>query len=187
MISAGEERCVVFANEFVEKNRRADARWCAMKARSHSRHAKRLIYDCSGCCRVCSVRGETKRVPLTEGEEETLREYSTRGVEALSHSRLFTDWMESEPRHGWVMCSYCGIPMPAGKVEECVPVSHTRLFQFMHSSCYEKSLVPVWKRQEVDMANKKSSEGDSLSDEPEFPQLPPQVWDLDKPEFSSYD
>eukprot|EP00899_Mesostigma_viride_P018572 jgi/Mesvir1/26716/Mv20493-RA.1 len=125
MTGVREERCVTFSSEFAERNRRAEARWCAMKARSHCRHAKRLIYDHTGSCRPCVVRAETKKVSLTEEEKETLREFESKGVEALKDSRVFTDWMESEPRHGWVMCSFCGIPMPAGKVEECIPMSHT--------------------------------------------------------------
>eukprot|EP00899_Mesostigma_viride_P014847 jgi/Mesvir1/23363/Mv21058-RA.1 len=187
MTGGREDKCSVFSIEFADRNRRADARWCAMKARSHARHAKRLIYDHTGSCRPCVVRAESKRVPLTDEEKETLREYESRGADALKGARVFTDWMEIEPRHGWVMCSFCGIPMPAGKVEESVPVSHTRLYRFMHSACYEKSLVPSWKRRDEDTIPKKTTRCEPASDVPDYPQLPPQVWDLDKPEFSSYD
>eukprot|EP00899_Mesostigma_viride_P009253 jgi/Mesvir1/18329/Mv18482-RA.1 len=191
--SVQEHRCVEFACHLAEQRRAADMWWSNAKARRDARLGTRMIYDNHGGHRACYVRGVSQRLPMSESESKAVRSYIDEGGDGatIDGFEIQRGFLEREPGRGWVACQYCTIPMPAGKAEECVPVSHTRLFAFYHAACYEESLKPLWRRQPYTVGKTASSrDEDAGSSERESPTCETEkqsAWDLDKPDFASYD
>eukprot|EP00899_Mesostigma_viride_P001031 jgi/Mesvir1/10929/Mv11470-RA.1 len=146
--------------------------------------AGRMIYVPRGHPRVCYVKGVSRRPTLTPDEAECVRRFDEVGMTALRGEKVWSDYAEEEPRTGWVLCFRCKKPMPAGKVEECVPTSLTRLFMFFHTACYGRFLSSK-SDEGIPRAPSSSLESDRGAESPRF--SPKRVWDLDAPDFSSYD